>query len=77
MPGLFSFRFSLAKLPNFISIFGNMAGTIKNINFSLHKKHVVLDMTDSYTCSFTEFFPFCIKLYYFSNFKDFNTLPQA
>ena len=28
-------------------------------------------------CSFTEFFPFCKKLYYFSNFKDFNKLTQA
>lgn len=28
-------------------------------------------------CSFTEFFPFCIKLYYFSNFKDFNTYTPA
>ncbi len=28
-------------------------------------------------CSFTEFFPFCNKLYYFSNFKDFNKLTQA
>ena len=37
---------------------------------------VVVDMRDSYTCSFTEFFPFCIKLYYFSNFKDFNTFIQ-
>ncbi len=54
-----------------------MTGIIKYIPINLHKKHVVLDMTDSYTCSFTEFFPFCIKLYYFSNFKDFNTLPQA
>jgi hypothetical protein len=40
-------------------------------------KHVVLDMRDSYTCSFTEFFPFCLKLYYFSSFKDFSTLTQA
>jgi hypothetical protein len=54
-----------------------MAGSIKNRVSGIHKKHLVLDMTDSYTCSFTEFYPFCIKLYYFSNFKDFNTLSQA
>lgn len=34
-------------------------------------------MRDCYTCSFTEFHPFCPKLYYFSNFKDFNTLTPA
>ena len=54
-----------------------MKGIITNNFLSFTKKHVVLDMRDSYTCSFTEFFPFCIKLYYFSNFKDFNTLVQA
>ena len=54
-----------------------MAGIITNIDFGVQKKHILLDMTNSYTCSFTEFFPFCARLYYFSNFKDFNTLPQA
>jgi len=34
--------------------------------------HVILDMSDCYTCSFTEFYPFCKHLYYFSTFKDFN-----
>lgn len=29
-----------------------------------------------YTCSFTEFLPFCVKLYYFSNFKDFNRIAR-
>lgn len=37
----------------------------------------LLDMSDCYTCSFTEFYPFCLKLYYFSNFKDFNTIALA
>lgn len=60
-----------------VSIFKNMTGFSVNILSGVHKKHIVLDMTNSYTCSFTEFSPFCIKLYYFSNFKDFNTLPQA
>jgi len=41
------------------------------------EKHLVLDMSDCYTWSFPEFVPFCPKLYYFSNFKDFNTLTQA
>ena len=27
--------------------------------------------------SFTEFIPFCLQLYYFSNFKDFNKMAQA
>ena len=54
-----------------------MAGIQPYIPSGIHKKHIVLDMTDSFTCSFTEFFPFCNKLYYFSNFKDFNTSSQA
>jgi hypothetical protein len=54
-----------------------MTGTITHIQPGIHQEHLVLDMTNSYTCSFTEFFPFCIKLYYFSDFKDFSTLPQA
>ena len=40
-------------------------------------RYVALDMRDAYTCSFTEFYPFCPKLYYFSNFKDFNTITPA
>lgn len=42
-----------------------------------YSRYTVLDMSDCYTCSFTEFSPFCPKLYYFSNFKDFNTLAPA
>jgi hypothetical protein len=45
--------------------------------FGLSDEYVVLDMRDSYTCSFTEFHPFCIKLYYFSAFKAFPRLPKA
>jgi hypothetical protein len=44
---------------------------------TIHSTYTVLDMRDCYTCSFTEFYPFCPKLYYFSNFKDFNTLAPA
>jgi len=53
-----------------------MTGFLQNNHFYFFQKHVVLDMSDSYTCSFTEFSPFCIRLYYFSNFKDFSTVPQ-
>ena len=53
-----------------------MAGFIKYTSSSISPNRLVLDMRDCYTCSFTEFAPFCIKLYYFSNFKDFNTLAQ-
>lgn len=38
---------------------------------------LILDMSDCYTWSFPEFVPFCPQLYYFSNFKDFNTPAQA
>ncbi len=38
---------------------------------------LMLDMRDCYTCSFTEFYPFCPELYYISNFKDFNTQAPA
>jgi hypothetical protein len=68
---------SLANYSMFIGIFEIMRDNIKNSRLSFPKKYIVLDMRNSYTCSFTEFFPFCIKLYYFSNFKDFNTLAQA
>jgi hypothetical protein len=54
-----------------------MAGVIQYNKKSSHARFVVLDTRDCYTCSFTEFFPFCLKLYYFSNFKDFNTLAPA
>jgi hypothetical protein len=72
-----SIKPSLANYSMFIGIFEIMQGNITNSLSSFPKKYIVLDMRNSYTCSFTEFLPFCIKLYYFSNFKDFNTLPQA
>ena len=51
-----------------------MTGVVRYIPpFFIHNR-LVLDMRDCFTCSFTEFFPFCIKLYYFSNFKDFNKI---
>jgi hypothetical protein len=54
-----------------------MTGILQNKHLIIIEKYVLLDTTDFYTCSFTEFIPFCLKLYYFSNFKDFNTLAQA
>jgi hypothetical protein len=49
----------------------------KNIAKSNSVEYIILDMSDCYTWSFPEFVPFCPQLYYFSNFKDFNTLTQA
>ena len=43
----------------------------------INKRYLIPEINDHYTCSFTEFVPFCPQLYYFSNFKDFNTLTQA
>ena len=50
---------------------------IINRGLKIQKKYIVSDTEDCYICSFTEFAPFCLKLYYFSNFKDFNTPAQA
>jgi len=38
---------------------------------------VVAEINDYFNYSLADFVPFCSKLYYFSNFKDFNTLTQA
>ncbi len=48
-----------------------------NIVQSLNNRYTVPALRAFDICSFTEFFPFCKKLYYFSNFKDFNTFTQA
>ena len=56
--------------------FVNMSGTLHR-GLKIQKKYFVSDMKDCYICSFTEFAPFCFKLYYFSNFKDFNSSTQA
>jgi len=58
-------------------MFVEMATHILHSNLQRHDKFVLLDMSDCYTWSFPEFVPFCPQLYYFSNFKDFNTLAQA
>ena len=54
-----------------------MAGYTPHINHNFIPHHVILDMRDCYTCSFPEFLPFCSQLYYFSSFKDFNTIASA
>jgi len=54
-----------------------MTSTYRNISSTSTVTHVILDMTDCYTCSFPEFIPFCSSLFYISTFKDFNTLAQA
>jgi len=40
-------------------------------------RHIELDMCDSYTCSFAEFYPFCNALFYFSTFKAFDAAYHA
>ncbi|MEO5889055.1 MAG: hypothetical protein ABIQ31_02325 [Ferruginibacter sp.] len=46
----------------------------KNIGYSILTNHVlVLDTSDCFTCSFTEFLPFTSELYYFSSYKDFRS----
>lgn len=54
-----------------------MAGNYINKIKKAKKKYLILDTTDAYTCSFTEFHPFCSALYYFSNFKEFNATSLA
>lgn len=54
-----------------------MTGVILNKKLRTTEKHIVLDTGNSYICSFTEFLPFCLDVYYFSTFKDFNTSDQA
>jgi hypothetical protein len=54
-----------------------MTGIIQNKIVRVSEKHIVLDTGNSYICSFTEFLPFCLDVYYFSTFKDFNFFPQA
>jgi hypothetical protein len=54
-----------------------MTVALKHIRFTLPKKHFVPGTTGHDISSFTEFVPFCHKLYFISNYKDFNTLAQA
>jgi hypothetical protein len=58
-------------------MFEDMTGLITKYRFHFLQRHIILDMSDSYTRSLKGFSPFCIRLYYLSNFKDFNTIRQA
>jgi hypothetical protein len=62
---------------NLIRIFIAMAAIAHNKYLTGFTWHFVPGVKNSYICSFTEFFPFCPELYYFSTFKDFNTVAQA
>lgn len=69
--------FSLTMPWKYIIYICPMTGLLPHISSKFQKKHLLLDMRDAFTCSFTEFLPFCEKLYYLSNFKDFNTFRRA
>ena len=58
-------------------MFVNMKAGNNHIAKQRAVEYLVLDMSDCYTWSFPEFVPFCPQLYYFSNFKDFNSFAQA
>ncbi|UPK72899.1 hypothetical protein [Chitinophaga filiformis] len=48
-----------------------------HINNTDAVRYVIPDISNCFTWSFPEFIPFCVDLYYFSNFKDFNRFAQA
>jgi hypothetical protein len=54
-----------------------MTGAILHTPLTHHVNYVILDISNSVTWSFPEFVPFCLQLYYFSNFKDFNRFARA
>jgi len=54
-----------------------MMSFIKHMDVPAAKRLIAVDINNSYISSFTEFYPFSPELYYFSNFKDFNTITQA
>jgi len=55
----------------------SMAGHYKQIVPQFTQEYVLVVMGDVNTDSFSEFFPFCLHLYYFSSFKAFNKDAQA
>ena len=57
-------------------MFAYMLGKTK-ISKSQLSGYLVPVSSDCDISSFTEFMPFCLRLYYFSNFKDFNKMTQA
>jgi hypothetical protein len=54
-----------------------MTKNTSHTNITLPVTYVIRDTSDCFTWSFPEFIPFCIDLYYFSNYKDFNRFTQA
>ncbi|WP_162946248.1 hypothetical protein [Chitinophaga barathri] len=51
-----------------------MSGTILYQHPRITANRPAQDVMPLYTCISKQFRTFCKKLYYFSNFKDFNTL---
>jgi hypothetical protein len=49
-----------------------MTGSTIHNNITRFVRYIILDISNDVTWSFPEFVPFCPRLYYFSNFKDFN-----
>lgn len=49
-----------------------MAAIIHKDVFTVPTRYFISGVRNSYICSFTEFYPFCPKLYYFSTFKAFD-----
>lgn len=64
-------------LRNIIRTFTGMTCISKHITLSSPAPVVQWNLRDCFTESFPEFVPFCNRLYYFSNFKDFSTLLPA
>jgi hypothetical protein len=55
-----------------------MPGKAKNIVSSpITHYRLVLDSSDSFTCSFKEFLPFNAGMYYYSSFKAFEHIISA
>jgi hypothetical protein len=54
-----------------------MTGTIIHTPLTRLVRYIIPDISNAVTWSFPEFVPFCPRLYYFSNFKDFNRLAPA
>ena len=64
-------------MTNILRTFEGMTRNRKHITLTAPAPLVQWDLRDSFTGSFAEFVPFCSRLYYFSNFKDFSTLLPA
>ncbi|WP_188315905.1 hypothetical protein [Chitinophaga agrisoli] len=54
-----------------------MRGQDKHPATTTFTKHFIADVENGCISSFTEFYPFCLELYYYSTFKDFNTAHLA